>query len=99
MVSVFFLFRIRRRPRSTRTDTRFPYTTRFRSVDEPDLHLLTVEVAVEVEHVCLEQRRVCLRVEGGAAAERDGGRALHAVLAHEGARVDAVGGEIGRAHV
>src|SRR3546814_1146093 len=29
--SVFFLLRIRRPPRSTRTDTRFPYTTLFRS--------------------------------------------------------------------
>src|SRR3546814_3298546 len=35
---VFFLFlRIRRPPRSTRTDTLFPYTTLFRSIDaEPD---------------------------------------------------------------
>src|SRR3546814_9688976 len=31
---VFFLMR-RRPPRSTRTDTRFPYTTLFRSVREP----------------------------------------------------------------
>src|SRR3546814_6819112 len=29
--SIFFFLRIRRPPRSTRTDTRFPYTTRFRS--------------------------------------------------------------------
>src|SRR3546814_14583410 len=28
---VFFFLRIRRPPRSTRTDTLFPYTTRFRS--------------------------------------------------------------------
>src|SRR3546814_13180029 len=33
-LSIFFL-RIRRPPRSTRTDTLFPYTTLFRSVDEP----------------------------------------------------------------
>src|SRR3546814_19653827 len=30
---IFFLLRIRRPPRSTRTDTLFPYTTLFRSVD------------------------------------------------------------------
>src|SRR3546814_17797543 len=29
----FFFLMIRRPPRSTRTDTLFPYTTRFRSVD------------------------------------------------------------------
>src|SRR3546814_20664424 len=36
---------IRRPPRSTRTDTLFPYTTRFRS-----RHLPAAEEAVEVEH-------------------------------------------------
>src|SRR3546814_19590864 len=30
--SLFFLLRIRRPPRSTRTDTRLPYTTLFRSI-------------------------------------------------------------------
>src|SRR3546814_14306078 len=35
IVSVFFLIR-RRPPRSTRTDTLFPYTTLFRSVDMAD---------------------------------------------------------------
>src|SRR3546814_3971296 len=34
MQFVFFLM-IRRPPRSTRTDTLFPYTTLFRSADEP----------------------------------------------------------------
>src|SRR3546814_20184014 len=34
VVIVFFLM-IRRPPRSTRTDTLFPYTTLFRSVDRP----------------------------------------------------------------
>src|SRR3546814_3382159 len=35
-VLIFFLM-IRRPPRSTRTDTLFPYTTLFRSYDEEDL--------------------------------------------------------------
>src|SRR3546814_17668396 len=37
IVLLFFFLMIRRPPRSTRTDTRFPYTTLFRSV--PDRHL------------------------------------------------------------
>src|SRR3546814_17544957 len=32
---LFFFLMIRRPPRSTRTDTLFPYTTLFRSQDEP----------------------------------------------------------------
>src|SRR3546814_17116491 len=32
MISIFFFLMIRRPPRSTRTDTLFPYTTLFRSV-------------------------------------------------------------------
>src|SRR3546814_14407175 len=32
-ICFFFFLRIRRPPRATRTDTRFPYTTRFRSGD------------------------------------------------------------------
>src|SRR3546814_10204296 len=34
-MSGFFFLRIRRPPRSTRTDTLFPYTTLFRSVGQP----------------------------------------------------------------
>src|SRR3546814_14156033 len=34
---------IRRPPRSTRTDTLFPYTTRFRSALEPGVHALANE--------------------------------------------------------
>src|SRR3546814_9324916 len=33
---LFFFLMIRRPPRSTRTDTLFPYTTRFRSAADPD---------------------------------------------------------------
>src|SRR3546814_11834710 len=36
-IFVFFLM-IRRPPRSTRTDTLFPYTTLFRSSESPDVH-------------------------------------------------------------
>src|SRR3546814_11636386 len=37
LLIVFFLM-IRRPPRSTRTDTLFPYTTLFRSDDQQELH-------------------------------------------------------------
>src|SRR3546814_14228914 len=37
IVYVFFFLMIRRPPRSTLTDTLFPYTTLFRSVDDPYL--------------------------------------------------------------
>src|SRR3546814_7484880 len=35
---LFFFFMIRRPPRSTRTDTLFPYTTLFRSCPKPQFH-------------------------------------------------------------
>src|SRR3546814_7195246 len=38
-VVFFFFLMIRRPPRSTRTDTLFPYTTLFRSLDEPTANL------------------------------------------------------------
>src|SRR3546814_15892117 len=39
LFSIFFFLMIRRPPRSTRTDTLFPYTTLFRSADERRLRL------------------------------------------------------------
>src|SRR3546814_16816630 len=51
MLYCFFFLMIRRPPRSTRTDTLFPYTTLFRSIFEPAfdqaervLHSLFVDV-------------------------------------------------------
>src|SRR3546814_13483133 len=38
MLSLYFLLMIRRPPRSTRTDTLFPYTTLFRSRREVEAH-------------------------------------------------------------
>src|SRR3546814_6056294 len=40
---VFFFLMIRRPPRSTRTDTLFPYTTLFRSISVNDLAVLGIE--------------------------------------------------------
>src|SRR3546814_12116481 len=45
MFMFFFFLMIRRPPRSTRTDTLFPYTTLFRSLDRPpDLLVLGIVV-------------------------------------------------------
>src|SRR3546814_7720971 len=47
---------IRRPPRSTRTDTLFPYTTLFRSVAKPAGHDLPVaerQLAADIEHAAL----------------------------------------------
>src|SRR3546814_18625481 len=41
---LFFFLMIRRPPRSTRTDTLFPYTTLFRSVDQQALRILDQEI-------------------------------------------------------
>src|SRR3546814_13011081 len=51
-VSVYFFFlMIRRPPRSTRTDTLFPYTTRFRSQDESSLEVDLLAMGLHAEHV------------------------------------------------
>src|SRR3546814_18692138 len=42
--TVIFFLMIRRPPRSTRTDTLFPYTTLFRSVDELERDILHVSM-------------------------------------------------------
>src|SRR3546814_5763170 len=52
-VCLFFLM-IRRSPSSTRTDTRFPYTTLFRSADEPD-RLRSGAVPQEVENLVRDE--------------------------------------------
>src|SRR3546814_12987654 len=44
----FFFLMIRRPPRSTRTDTLFPYTTLFRSGDLVHLHVLLELVGISV---------------------------------------------------
>src|SRR3546814_14507274 len=90
---------IRRPPRSTRTDTLFPYTTLFRSEEgvEGDVDLLPVEVAGEVEEMRFEQFPG--RIEAGADAEVGGAFEDAAIGKVAGHRVDAVARtEIG-AHV
>src|SRR3546814_17737418 len=47
MYVVFFFLMIRRPPRSTRTDTLFPYTTLFRSAGVTEGARLTIEIVRE----------------------------------------------------
>src|SRR3546814_18594734 len=49
MVYVFFCLMIRRPPRTTRTDTLFPYTTLFRSISDRDV-VNALERRDHVEH-------------------------------------------------
>src|SRR3546814_9023368 len=57
---------IRRPPRSTRTDTLFPYTTRFRSLG---LGVVTVHVGDEVDRDLLRARLLALTVVGAGTEE------------------------------
>src|SRR3546814_14085258 len=59
MFSVFFFLSIRRPPRSTRTDTLFPYTTLFRSMGAEPIRL-------EARHRSARMLRTAM---GGAIAE------------------------------
>src|SRR3546814_19973808 len=63
VLSVFFFFwlMIRRPPRSTRTDTLFPYTTLFRSNGEPERGVMVQRPRVQD---CLVLRHVQERREG-----------------------------------
>src|SRR3546814_2617093 len=56
IVFVFFFLMIRRPPRSTRTDTLFPYTTLFRSrfFTRPEAHTLAVGHYVSVFSIYLD---------------------------------------------
>src|SRR3546814_18207514 len=76
VVCVFFFFlMIRRPPRSTRTDTLFPYTTLFRSADN-------TEGKVQEEHLVLDQARSSRFLAGTSAVF--GLRPHEAVLAAVG---------------
>src|SRR3546814_20902580 len=65
---IFFLLMRPRPPRSTLTDTLFPYTTLFRSIDAPELH---------PDRARSETDRLLDRLH--RAALNDDGREMHAV--------------------
>src|SRR3546814_12577517 len=73
----FFLLSIRPPPRSTRTDTLFPYTTLFRSVRQ-----------VGKAAIPLPEQRFCFAREG-----RGNGSPLHTLLSHTYRRCDEVRSE------
>src|SRR3546814_20081788 len=64
IVSFFFVFSIRRPPISTRTDTRFPYTTLFRSVfaknnvDAKQIFKRTLNASHEVNALSVANKQV-----------------------------------------
>src|SRR3546814_12974058 len=91
---VFFFLMIRRPPRSTRTDTLFPYTTLFRSVDGR----LEVIGTVGQEHVNVLRGDIALD-----ASFNRGSNTLHLPAAASAYSAQLVGPivvlKIGRAHV
>src|SRR3546814_11886273 len=93
---VFVFLMIRRPPRSTRTDTLFPYTTLFRSDDDRPR---VADVGEVVDRRAADVHAHVLRVEGGetllAARQR-----VVKLQVHGGRDFRERGGEeIGRAHV
>src|SRR3546814_10954515 len=66
---VFFFLMIRRPPRSTRTDTLFPYTTLFRSVDAIRAERQSGDKTPPVGHAagCYERDAQCV----GGAGQQD----------------------------
>src|SRR3546814_6392620 len=72
---------IRRRPRSTRTDTLFPYTTLFRSVGEGVHQARAILQPQRVEHarlrdVGVDQQHVVIGLDREAQGKVDGGEGL-----------------------
>src|SRR3546814_4489018 len=80
----FFFLRLRRPPRSTRTDTLFPYTTLFRSQHLGGLGALHHADAVVVgdDHVAGRDRHAA--ADDGNVHRADG--LLHRALGRDGAR-------------
>src|SRR3546814_3611561 len=81
---------LRRPPRSTRTDTLFPYTTLFRSLDAVAVVELVVSgITVGLEKAG-ERRELALRMDAAAIGgepipgERRGGGARRAIIDHIG---------------
>src|SRR3546814_20165803 len=69
-VSLFFFLMIRRPPRSTRTDTLFPYTTLFRS--RQGVGVGQVEIGIDEAHVDDFDRVAARLVEADRRAHQRG---------------------------
>src|SRR3546814_2308800 len=81
---VFVCLMIRRPPRSTRTDTLFPYTTLFRSVERDGLAAIDdwVEPLAAVHHPVTDRRHAARDEGGGAGEQPDGDQAARDQLDH-----------------
>src|SRR3546814_282560 len=76
-VSSFFLLMIRRPPRSTRTDTLFPYTTLFRSMDAPSGRLALGAVGHVLQFVENPKFEIAAKLDVGPAPGHVGGDGHH----------------------
>src|SRR3546814_2055021 len=70
---------IRRPPRSTRTDTRFPYTTLFRSVQAAESYVKSRSIAFGIKPTLFERKDIHVHVPEGATP-KDGPSAGVAML-------------------
>src|SRR3546814_19648120 len=61
-LAFFGLLMIRRPPRATRTDTRFPYTTRVRSLRQAEQILATAEDSIAQQRTALAQDENLIRL-------------------------------------
>src|SRR3546814_11384700 len=68
---IFFFLRIRRPPRSPRTDTLFPYTTLLRSLNDVVTALESNNANRGAGYVERSGEQILIRVPGQAADERD----------------------------
>src|SRR3546814_11617172 len=96
---------IRRPPRSTRTDTLFPYTTLFRSAADPVRRAVRAVAGVEAGDAAVPRlARAPRQAVACAPWRRPGGAAprplrTRAEAARTGRGRRRIGGQIGRAHV
>src|SRR3546814_13644832 len=83
-ICVFFFLMIRRPPRSTRTDTLFPYTTLFRS---PAVWRINIEAAAAPAGIPQQTVGIRHRAVRTALARGNGGEDLSLTLRQPGRRV------------
>src|SRR3546814_16717813 len=73
MVVIFFFLMIRRPPRSTRTDTLFPYTTLFRSLEAEGADAVELRFVEPVEEILEIGLGFAGEADDEARADRDVG--------------------------
>src|SRR3546814_15079827 len=93
MYDGFFFLMIRRPPRSTRTDTLFPYTTLFRSAEVDDLEAVALEhdaddILADIVDVALDRRHhdLALALRARLLRRLDEGQQMRDRLLHHARR-------------